>query len=276
MIRSKTVNLDDDVERLLIVSDLHSHLEPLEAFEEVRAKFTDRARVLFNGDAFYGGPRPVESAEWIMANAGELATLGNHDVKMIETEATQAAPGEPASPFTEAGAYTLLSESQREYFRNLTHRLDVHWHGHRIALMHGHVNVENKPVPWISSPSEQASNFAERDVDLFVLSHSHWPYEVSVEGMRVANTGSLSLTSVGVIQDGGALHLQSGEHELADDGGDNRSSFLSVTETSGKLTVEIVRFDYDRHAALDDLERAGGTDLVFRRRWMLDGVMVLS
>ena len=274
MVPTKTHRLDDDIERLLVVSDLHSHREPIEGFERARAKLDGRSQMLFNGDAFYGGPRPVEAATWIIEKVGDLATLGNHDVAMNQSE-KNARTSEPLSPpYTEPGAYERLNTEQRDFFRGLPLRLEVTWRDRRIVLMHGHVNVDNTVVEWICAPPEQAVHFAEPDADLVVLSHSHWPYVVEIDGMRVANTGSLALTSVGVQQVGAnKLHLQNGDAELPPGGGDLRSSFLSITEANGELVPEIIRFDYDREAALEDVIQSEAPDQEFRRRWLREGIM---
>ena len=53
------------------------------------------------------------------------------------------------------------------------------------------------------------------------------------------------------MQDEQGLHPLSGKAEIGPDD-DFRSSFLVVTAPDGELQVEIVRFDYDRQAELQD------------------------
>ena len=62
----------------------------------------------------------------------------------------------------------------------------------------------------------------------------------------------------------------SGEAEIRFD---VRPSFLDVTETDGNLNVEIVRFDYDREAALRDLAEAGHPDVPAIRRLFETGII---
>jgi len=38
---------------------------------------------------------------------------------------------------------------------------------------------------------------------------------------------------------------------------------------------DIVRFDYDREAALRDLELAGDPQFEISRRWIMDGIVVM-
>ena len=258
--------LDDSIGRLLIVSDIHSYTQSLEAFDELRLHMEGRNEVIFNGDLFHGGAKPVETAEWVMTNAGEFATIGNHDTEMLRGADDLEYP-----PFIEAGAYQRLSKNQREYFRNRPHRLEFTWRGKCIVLMHGHIMMDGRPGSWLSPPDEQIANFAESGADLFVTSHTHYAFVREIPGGLYANTGSMSATILGV-ENAIGLHLQSGKDEFGP-GDDPRSSFLSVTESGGKLHLEIVRFDFDRQAALDDLEAAGHPRLKFLRKWLTDGII---
>ena len=267
-IRSTSYDIDATVDRLIVASDLHSHQPALAAFEELRCDLPGTNRLLYNGDVFSGGARPAEAATWVMEHAQELATLGNHDETMLEG-------GDPtAPPFTEAGAHSRLTDEQLDYFRGLAHRLIISWRTKRIVLMHGHVTSAGEPSSWRVTPDEQIADFAESDVDLVILSHTHSPYLRTRDAVTYANTGSLSSTILGVEQSGRVCGHRPGSKPASD--GDLRSSLLSITEASGVLEAELIRFDYDREAALEDLERAGATDMERRRRWLTEGIVVLS
>lgn len=267
MIREAVHQIDDAVDRVLIVSDLHSFAQPLDAFEQWRAGLSDRVQIVFNGDNFHGGMGPVETTQWIMEHAGPLATLGNHDDAMLACS-DDALGDEPA--YTEAGAYQLLNDEQRDYFRSLPHRLELTWRGLRMVVMHGHLTPSGGSGSYRWPPQTQREHFVVGDADLYALGHTHYAYVQESNGHLLANSGSMAATIL-AFRDAEGLHPQSGRSTI--EGDDPRSSFLSVTESEGRLNVEIVRFDYDRDAAVAELEAAGRPNLEVTRGWLEDGVI---
>jgi predicted phosphodiesterase len=264
-IRAVAHALDDAVEHLLVVSDIHAHLAPLEAFDRLRAGYGPHTQVAFNGDLFFGGPRPREAAEWLIRTVGELATIGNHDRPPPE----DAGPTDP--PYTERGAYQRLTAPQREYFYSRPHRVVLSWRGKQIVLTHGHLTMDRRPASWMALPAQQISDFLEDGADLCTIGHTHYPFQRKCGKTIFANSGSMSATILGVRQNGG-LYVQNGDAQLAPDA-DPRTSFLHVTVSGGRLRAEIVRFEFDQEAALADLKQAGYQQLDVIRRWMQTGIL---
>ena len=248
MIRSARHQLDDSIDRLLIVSDIHGFVRPLEVLDALRAAMDGRSQIVFNGDMCTPGLWPAEAMQWTRRQAGELAVLGNHDEAVLQGAEVGYLRDYPQ--LTEAGTDQRLIDQAGDYMQRLPHRLVLSWRGKRIVLMHGHINADGRAVSWRASPEEQSAHFVESDVDLCIMSHTHYAYVRQHAGTICANTGSMSLPFIGV-QDEHGLHLHSGNKEIGPDD-DARSSFLVVTEPDGKLQVEIVRFDYDRRAELQD------------------------
>lgn len=261
-----TRQLDDAIERLIIVSDLHAHLPPLEALAACWAQRQGKSLVLFNGDLIFGGPHPAEVARWLMRTCGDLATLGNHDEGMLRGGAGEH------PPFTEEGAFLRLSEEERKYFRALPRRLILRWRGKKIVLTHGHADpAKAEEVSWKATPEEQIDRFLDPSADLCASGHTHYAFVRRVRNTLYANSGSPSLPILAVMNKDG-LHPQSGKKELGPDD-DPRSTFLEVTVSGGKLDVAIVRFDYDRSAALSALEAVGHPHVNIIRRWLQDGIL---
>ena len=249
MIQSARYQLDNSIDRLLIVSDIHGFVRPLEVFDALHAAMTGRSQIVFNGDMCSPGLWPAEAMQWIRCNAGELAVLGNHDEDVLQGLAAGSEEGDDLH-FAEAGANQCFSDEASDYLGKLRHRLVLSWRSKRIVLMHGHINTNGKAVSWRVSPEEQSAYFVEADADLCIMSHTHYAYVHQHADTICANTGSMSLPFIGV-QDEHGLHLHSGNAEIGPDD-DVRSSFLVVTAPNGEIQVEIVRFDYDRQAELQD------------------------
>lgn len=265
MVRSETRRLDDAIDRLLLVSDVHGFLQPLEVFDRIRESLPGRHQVLFNGDLVEGGPQPAETMCWLRRNVDGLAVLGNHDEGMLRKEAGD----DP--PYTEAGAFQRLSAEDRAFFGSRPLKLVVHWRGQRIQLMHGHVTAAGGRALWRLPPEKQIANFIEPEMNLCVLGHTHYPYIRSQDGVLYANPGSMSLPILAV-RDYHGLHPQSGKPQLGPED-DPRCSFLSLTENRGKLQAEIIRFDYDRSRALQLLEQVGHPQLANYRIWLHEGIV---
>jgi putative phosphoesterase len=249
MIRSALHKLDDTIDRLLIFSDIHGFVRPLEVIDTLYAAMGGRSQIVFNGDMCTGGLWPAEVMQWTRRNAGELAVLGNHDEEILHSAPIEGAEGEHL-PIKEAGAYQRFCDEARDYFRKLPHRLVLSWRSKRIVLMHGHINKDGKAVSWKSSPEEQSIAFVESDADLCIMGHTHYAYVQKIGGTICANTGSPSLPFI-AWRDESGIHPHSGKAEIGPDD-DFRSTFLVVTAPDGELQVEIVRFDYDRQAELQD------------------------
>ena len=269
MIQSALHQLDNTIDRLLIVSDIHGYVRPLEVFDALHAAMGGRSQIVFNGDMCTAGLWPAEAMQWTRRNAGELAVLGNHDEEILQGAPIEGAEGGHLH-FTEAGAYQPFSDEARDYFRRLPDRLVLSWRSKRIVLMHGHINADGKAVSWRASPEEQSAHFVESDADLCVMSHTHYAYVRQHGGTICANSGSMSLPFIGV-QDEQGLHLHSGKAEISPDD-DFRCSFLVVTAPDGELQVEIVRLDYDRQAELQDHHQTSSPIASRVTQMLLEGI----
>lgn len=266
-LRTSVRSVPDDVEQIIIFSDVHAHLQPLEAFEREINALTGAYHLVCNGDLLYGGIHPVEAVDWIMQHVGEWATVGNHD----QIGFALGYECEPQPPHTEVGALQRLSEAQREYLLTLPHRLEISWRGKRIVCMHGHVARDGRSCSWLSHPATQIADFCETDSDLSVASHTHFAYRHETNGTFMANTGSIA-SPILAVENAGGMHIQSGEDEIV--AGDNlRSSFLIVREEAQRLVPEIRRFDYDRKSVIDEMFETGHDAAPIHRGWLTEGII---
>ncbi len=268
MLRTVTSEVDDDVERVIVVSDIHGIYQSLEAFDAIYSNFEGHNLVIFNGDFCFPGMRPIEVFHWIRRMAGENFFLGNHD-----EDALGDAEGE-LPLYTEIGAFQRMAKEDREFLISRPHRLDLSWRGRRIVLMHGHLTPEGESASWMTTPEEQTSRFSGVEADLCVLSHSHFAYTMERNSTVYANCGSISLPLIKVEKKDG-VHFQGGrQRELGEE--EIRSSFLCVSEEGGNLEIEVVRFDYDRQAALEEMELSGQPDVENNRLLLEEGIIRLT
>ena len=267
------VDVDPAVRRLVIVSDLHGYREPLEALDQRLTRFSEPSLVFVNGDIFEGGIDGRYAVEWTMRHATDRTTRGNHDSAIFEYLKAESPPGEHAPDDTELGGYREMAPEQLEFVRSLPDILDVRWRGYSLRLMHGHFNLRTPArTNWRLPPAELSELFADREVDLTVIGHTHYPFVGQDAAGAVANPGSVAVPLFRHRDHSGReIDRRADDPNLSVD--DSRPSFLTVTEADGRLQPRIERFDYDRegllrrHAARDGLK----IPLDIRRAWIVEG-----
>jgi len=244
--QEQVAEVDRDVDRLVIVSDLHAVRESLEVLNRHLDALSDGAQVLCCGDVVAAGIDPVEAVTWVRRRAGTLAVRGNHD----------RLPDHPQQgdhpPDSEPGSAMALGAELLGYLTGLPDQLVVEWRGKRIRIIHGDFTPAGEEFCYVSTPEEGVAAFAEPALDATVYGHTHFPFVHRGADFVVANPGSASMTMLRFITEDGTEHWQSGDpHSAAND--DPRPSYLCITEEAGTLEFEIVRFDYDRPATVGRL-----------------------
>jgi predicted phosphodiesterase len=159
--------------RYLILSDIHSNIEALDACIQ-RARAAGYDKVLCCGDIVGYGPNPVEVIDAFVELDG-ITIRGNHDrlTAGIEgaTEFNQNA--KHAVEWTKS----VLPESHREYLRSLpvgplSVRADA-------QLVHGAVTHEDD---YIFTTNEASENFLLINKKFTFFGHSHFPVVFSSTG----------------------------------------------------------------------------------------------
>ena len=267
------VDVDPAVRRLVIVSDLHGYREPLEALDQRLTLFSEPSLVFVNGDIFEGGIDGLYALDWTMRHAADRTTRGNHDSAIFDYLKAEPLSGKGAPDDTELGAYRAMTPEQLDFVKCLPDILDLRWRGYSLRLMHGHLNLRTPArTNWRLSPAELSELFADREVDLTVIGHTHYPFVSQGAAGAVANPGSVAVPLFRHRDHSGRkIDRRADDPNLSVD--DSRPSFLTVTEADGRLQPRIERFDYDRecllrrHAARDGLR----IPLDIRRAWIVEG-----
>lgn len=248
------VNVPEAIESLVVASDSHSVGQALVGLEQSLANLPGRSQMVFAGDMLGGGVDTVQMFDWICAHARGGIVRGNHDA--LTSVKPKLEDGN--RPGSEGAALAVLSPEGYQFIQQLPEQINICWRGKKIRIMHGHQTPDGKEeVSWLATPAELTKIFADPDFDLTVTGHTHYPFLRRDGDHFIANAGTMACPIVTVIMEDGTVHSQAGDDPPAD-GGDFRSNFLLVTEQAGELEVEIVRFDYDRQAALDHLAKIEG------------------
>ena len=230
--RTDRIEVNADVDSLLVVSDLHSFIEPLEALDVALASRPGSAQVVVAGDIIAGGANPAETVEWVRRNAGRFAVLGNHDEGAI-----LGGEGDDP-PYSETGGYLRLDRRQAEYYRSLPHVLELQWQGQLIRVTHGHRTSSGEDVSWMAKPSEMLARFGDPAVAITITAHTHHPFVAEQNGYRVANCGSACGLLLGREHEDGSISSW-GDEAVFESPSQIYSTFLALTVESGELKVTI-------------------------------------
>jgi len=210
--------------RIAIVSDIHGNRT---AFEAVLADLRETAPdlILHGGDLADGGASPVEIVDRIR-DLGWQGVVGNTDEMLFRPESLEEFANNPPrmqplfAAIREMAAATreALGEERLAWLQALPHK-QIHdpW-----ALVHASPDsLWRAPAPE-ASDAELESVYGPLDRPIAIYAHIHRPFIRSVEGMIVANTGSVSLSY----------------------DGDRRAAYLLLDES--KPAIRRVEYDVDK------------------------------
>lgn len=247
MLQSKSFSLPDDVERLIVVSDLHGLTAPLEVIDDTVSGLSEKVVVIAAGDYFVNGLRPKETLEWVRRTAGEFALAGNHDVGALQ------APTGDFPVYTEEGSFNRLDAELKEYLAAMPRILELSWRGKRIRVAHDRLPTEE----WLSykaTAPQTVAMFADPAVDLTICAHTHYPFVEELADTIVANCGSTSCLLLGHVREDGSIAPKGREGEEYEPVPEIYSTYISVVVEAGSVQPTLARFTYDCGPEIRELQ----------------------
>jgi putative phosphoesterase len=219
--------------RVAIVADIHGNRR---AFEAVLAGLREVAPdlIVHGGDLAYGGTHPAEIIDQIRA-LGWPGVRGNTDEMLWAPESlTEFAAKQPKLGPLLARIQDLIPPTLARIGEERLRWLEgvpEQYSGEGFSLVHASPgDLWRAPMP-DASDDELQSTYAPLRAPIVVYGHIHRPYIRRVQGLTVANTGSVS---------------QSYD-------GDRRASYLVIDGES----VTIRRVEYDVESEAKELVRSG-------------------
>jgi len=243
--------------RYLVLSDLHSNLEALEAVLEA-ARPANFERVLVLGDVVGYGADPNGVVEVIRGLPGLLAIRGNHD--------KVAASLCDAEGFNEAARLAVLWTRRALTPRSLTFLAALPRGPVQFApggiLCHGTPLDEDQ---YLLEEGEALRCFNGHSFEICFFGHSHFPGSFILEGDRIARRPALG--------DGALIELRRGRRYLVNPGSvgqprdrNPRCGFAIYDDSAG--TVSIQRVPYPAAETRDKILQAG------LPRWLGDRLLL--
>ena len=219
--------------RIAVVSDIHGNRRAFDAVLEDLALVSPDL-VLHGGDLAANGAHPAEIIDQIRS-LGWPGVRGNTDEMLwapeglapLATRQPKLAPLLAAFKEMIPVTQTRIGEERLRWLETLPHRHSVEG----LTVMHA------SPTDLWRAPLDQASDgelqntYASLGSQTVIYGHIHRPYVRRLEGLTVANTGSVSLSY----------------------DGDARASYLVVDRQS----ISIRRVEYDRESEASELLLSG-------------------
>jgi predicted phosphodiesterase len=233
--------------RYALISDIHANLPALDAVLAEIERRRDSDVVYHLGDLVGYAPWPNEVVQRLR-DANIEGVSGNYD-STVATDYKHCGcryedpRQEELSHVSYGWTRANVSAETKAFLGELPFRLDVkpnggHVAGPTIVLVHG--TPLNNVTYWTEDRADafctkMASVAGATAGDLIAFGHTHKPWHRMVDGIHFVNTGS-----VGRPKDG-----------------DRRAGFAVIdAQSSGALSVDFVRVDYDVASAADAIIRS--------------------
>jgi predicted phosphodiesterase len=218
-----------------VVSDIHGNLPALQAV------VADAGAVdawLNLGDILSGPLWPAETADWLMPR-GWFTMAGNHERQLL----TQALP---RMSRTDRHTAERLLPAQRAWLATLPPQLRptpglLCVHGTPTSDLVYLLETVTPDGLRGATPAEAAERLGRPDASLVLCGHTHVPRDVTLNGIRVVNPGSVGLQAyddslpVAHVVENGSPHA--------------RYAWVESTSTGWQVTPREVAYDWEAAAA---------------------------
>lgn len=252
--------------RIALLSDIHGNLPALEAvLSDLAARVGTPTGVdarYHLGDLVGYAPWPDEVVARLRAE-GIPGVAGNYD----STVATgykhcgcryEDPRQEELSHLSYAWTLEHTAPETKAWLGQLPFRLDVrplggHQAGPTLFLVHGAPTLNT--LYWTEDRSDDfcrkmAERAGARSGDVMAFGHTHKPWHRMVEGVLFVNTGSVGRPKDGDPRAGYVILEWGGGHDAAG------ARSVGVADGSGRVTVELVRVEYDVERAMAAIRRS--------------------
>ena len=204
--------------RFVVLSDIHSNLDALEAVVKQLPEYDE---LLCLGDLVGYGPQPNEVVERLRGLRPDVVLMGNHDHAVVTGD---------TEGFSENAAEAVdwtrgqIREEHRQYLATLKPTFKLEREGTTLGLYHGSPRdpLTEYIYPGMSEGSARAL-IRQGGANVLLLGHTHVPMLYAFDRATLANPGS-----VGQPRDG-----------------DPRASFAVLTITGHQVDFKIQRVSYD-------------------------------
>jgi len=225
--------------KIAVLSDVHGNLPALEVVLEDIARWVPDL-VLVNGDLINRGPCSLQVLQLLLQRHPDSIFLkGNHETFVLACGSRE----EPRSgPVYEIRRFTHWTYAQLGLEMKRIATWDDHLdlddlEGGTVHVTHGTRLGNRDGITPRTEEHKLQEKLGDRR-DLFVTSHTHWPFIREFNDTLLVNSGSV----------GSPFDR------------DHRSSYAQLSFSRGRWRAEIIRLDYDRTRTERDYMESGFMD----------------
>lgn len=220
--------------KLAVISDIHGNLEALQAVLADLGQQGGADYILNLGDLAVFGPDPRHVLDLLFQYPDMLYVMGNTDRYLVEKQY----PGEGGGPDWQSQVLASFPWTDQqlgpdgiEFLASLPRQQHLQLTPeHNILGVHGSPRSDEENMK-PDTPDEELWNMTQNTPphNLLLCAHTHLPFDRTVNGIRIVNTGSVGLPF----------------------DGDTRASYALISlEPGGGYRIQLRRISYDVEAVV--------------------------
>lgn len=224
--------------KVAVISDIHGNFQALKSVLDDMAKFGCE-KILCLGDLAMAGPEPGVIINYVQEQDGWEIIQGNTD-KMIAEYSTelfeQVYSTFPVMANALADDVKILSETQKNFLKNLPQQKEIDICGVKVLMVHGSPRKNNEDI-LPDFPIEKVEEIISgTDADLIFCGHTHIScgYQTNKK-QTVVNVGSV----------GRPMH------------GEPKACYVIANFENGTFSIEHRFVDYDKETAAGIVSQRG-------------------
>lgn len=185
------------MERIALVSDIHSNIYALDAFMNYIDKECTVSQILNMGDFIQIGPNPTEVFDIVMNDSRFVNIMGNGEAMFFDKEILKRYESEAAH---RDWVIAKLGSERMERLKQVPLHRIVEIEDKKFLMVHARMNsVIDSPLLYDKRTLEEFISDYDADVNYVLIGHTHLPlYAVHWNNKPIINPGSVGCGKDGI------------------------------------------------------------------------------
>lgn len=187
------------MERIALVSDIHSNIYALDVFMNYIDKECKVSQILNMGDFIQIGPNPTEVYDVVMNDSRFVNIMGNGEAMFLDKEIMKRYEAEAAH---QAWVIEQLGAEKMERLKQVPLQRIIEIEDKKFLMVHARMNsVTDAPLLYANKTLEEFIADYDADVNYILIGHTHLPlYAVNWNCKPIINPGSIGCGKDGIVR----------------------------------------------------------------------------
>lgn len=187
------------MERIALVSDIHSNIYALDVFMNYIDKECNVSQILNMGDFIQIGPNPTEVFDIVMNDSRFVNIMGNGEAMFFDEEILKRYESEAAH---RDWVIAKLGSERMERLKQVPLKRIVEIEDKKFLMVHARMNsVIDSPLLYDKRTLEEFILDYDADVNYVLIGHTHLPlYAVHWNNKPIINPGSVGCGKDGIVR----------------------------------------------------------------------------